>query len=65
MCIQFEDFMERPSDKAVFLTKRAYCMMFRNNYYELHSEIMASLLHVLKLEQYELKDNSESHLNFE
>jgi len=54
MCIVFSEFLRRESDGKVFLVDKAYCLMFANNYFHAHFEVMVSLLQFLKFERFQI-----------
>lgn len=49
MCLIVDDFVEgRPGE--LYLTKKAYCIMSKYRYYELHINLLHSILNFKKLE---------------
>lgn len=54
MCVVFNELMRRNSDKQLFITQKAFCMMFSNNYYPAHLEVLTGLLCSLKFERFKI-----------
>ena len=52
MCLLFNEIMKKNSDGKLFLVEKAFCLMFSNNYYPLHLEVLTGLINTLKYERF-------------
>lgn len=54
MCVLFEELVKRESDEQLFITQKGFCIMFSNNYFPAHIEVLNGLLYSLRCERFKL-----------